>query len=222
LQILWWVQRERQAEPAAENHKCADKRPYKEETNDIGKGLRVRSKPDYARMCEVVLLTVANSRRWIVGAATVAATARSTTCTAATTAAGPSAAATTASSTTAASLAAAASAAATCLPAALTAATTLTATAATRAAGDGARQHSIRGRAKAVIGRSAKSVENGDNNQSNADDQKRIFSRILTGFLSPKPLEGGQHRNTFDEGTLYIRQEKTTGNKIPHLYQGFK
>jgi hypothetical protein len=73
-----------------------------------------------------------------------------------------------------------------------------------------------------VIRRSAERVENGYYNQSHADDQKRIFSRILTGFLSPEPLEGDHHRNTFDEETLHMGWEKTTGNKIPHPYQGFK
>jgi hypothetical protein len=85
------------------------------------------------------------------------------------------------------------------------AAATLTTTAAlapasaARTAASRAGQHRIRCRAKAVIGGSAKSVEDGYNNKGNSDDQKGIFSCILPGLLSPEPLEKVQHGNTFGE-----------------------
>ena len=109
------------------------------------------------------------------------------------------AAATAAATRTAGAATAAASAAtATALPAATTSGTTTSGATATTASAAPARTgraatHGIGSRTKAVTGGTAESVERCDDDQANSDDEECIFSRILTGLLTPESLEDTQH-----------------------------
>jgi|SRR5271170_2281438 len=70
----------------------------------------------------------------------------------------------------------------------------------------------------------AEGVKDGYNNEGNSDYKESVLGGILPRLLSPKPLEGRQHGNTFDsEGTLGICVcEKSTGNNIPHWGREYK
>jgi hypothetical protein len=144
-------------------------------------------------------------RRIVRAAAAAAATTTGTATSAAATTAGTRAAATAPGTAPAAGLTTTAARAAAGLAATLAAPATLTAASASRAAGDRARQHGVRGCAKTMIRGSAESVKDSYNDKRNSDDQKRIFGCILSGFLPPEPFEGRHHDNTFVEGTLDIR-----------------
>jgi hypothetical protein len=100
--------------------------------------------------------------------------------------------------TTGAASAAASAATATALPAATpsgtatSGATAAAAPAATARTGRAA-NHGIGGRTKAVTGGTAESEERSDDDQANSYDEECIFSRILTGLLTPESLEDTQH-----------------------------
>jgi hypothetical protein len=177
---------------------------------------RWRKAPAPAR-CRATLISH-GSRRVFHSAivATAAATTAAATTTATTAASGRAAA------TTAAAAALAAATALATATTALTAATTL-ATATTGTPG-GATHHGIRGRAKAMIRRTAEGVKDGYNNEGNSDYKESILGGILPRLLSPEPFEDRQHGNTFDsEETLGIKiYEKTTGNNIPQPGAVFK
>ena len=62
-----------------------------------------------------------------------------------------------------------------------------------------------------MIRGSAERVEDRDDNKRDAYDEKGIFGCILSGLLSPEPLEGIQHGNTFGRRTLDIQFKYTSG-----------